>query len=106
MANIVVGCKLPHGLEIRVGDKTAVLKGTNSSLVIGGYGITEGVDADLFAAWLAANKDSASVSGGFIFARGKAESVKAEATEKKDNLNGFEGLNPAKPAPGIETAKA
>ncbi len=106
MANIVVGCKLPHGLEIRVGDKSAVLLGSNASLVIGGHGITEGVDKDLFDAWVVANKDSAAVTGGFIFAHGKTESVKAEASEKKGNKNGFEGLDPAKPAPGIEADKA
>jgi hypothetical protein len=105
MPKVSVGCKLPHGLEIRVGEQTAILLGTNASLVIGGHGITEGVDADLFNAWMTANKDSAAVKNGLIFAHGKTESVKAEASEKKGNKNGFEGLDPAKPAPGIEAAK-
>ena len=106
MSQITVGCKLPHGLEIRVGDKTQVLKGTNSALVIGGHGITEGVDKDLFDAWLAANKEAAAVINGLIFAHGKTESVKAEASEKTDNKNGFEGLNPARPMPGIKAMEA
>ena len=106
MPQITVGCKLPHGLEIRVGDKTQVLKGTNSALVIGGHGITDGVDKDLFDAWLAANKDAAAVINGLIFAHGKTESAKAEAAEKAANKNGFEGLNPTKPVPGIEALKA
>ena len=106
MPLITVACKLPHGLEIRVGDKTQVLKGTNSSLVIGGHGITEGIDKDFFDGWLAANKDAAAVINGLIFAHGKTESVKAEAAEKTGNKNGFEGLNPATPLPGVEPMKA
>lgn len=105
MPLITVACKLPHGLEIRVGDKTQVLKGTNSALIIGGHGITEGVDKDFFDAWMAANKESAAVINGLIFSHSKTESAKAEAAEKADNKNGFEGLNQAKPMPGIEALK-
>jgi hypothetical protein len=105
MAKVTVGCKLPHGLQIRVGETAVVLAGTNSSLVIGGHGITEGVDKDFFDAWMLANKDSAAVQGGFIFAHAKTDNVKAEAEEKADNRNGFEGLDPDKPAPGIEAVK-
>lgn len=101
---LTVGCKLPHGLQIRVGDTVVTLLGSNSSLVIGGHGITENVDKQFFDAWMAANKDAAAVKNGLIFAHEKTGSVKAEASEKKDNKNGFEGLDPAKPAPGIAPA--
>jgi hypothetical protein len=104
MAKVSVGCKLPHGLQIKVADTVVVLAGTNSSLVIGGYGITEGVDKDFFDAWMAANADSAAVKGEFIFSHSKTENVKAEAADNAQNTNGFEGLNPAAPAPGINPA--
>lgn len=98
---VTVGCKLPHGLYLDIGDKRVTLLGSNSSLVIGGHGITENVDREFFDKWLSLHKDSAAVKGGFIFAHDKTNSVKSEAEEKKDNRNGFEGLDPDKPAPGI-----
>ncbi len=101
MPQITVGCKLPHGLHLDVGAKRVTLNGSNSSLVIGGHGITENVDKDFFEQWLAQNKDSAAVKGGFIFANEKTNNVKAEASEKKDNKNGFEAINPKKPAKDI-----
>ena len=101
MAQTTVGCRLPHGLIITVGEVSVELKGTNSSLVIGGHGITEGVDKEFFDKWLSMNKDSAAVKAGLIFSHEKTNSVKAEAIEKKDNKNGFEGIDPAKPGPGI-----
>jgi hypothetical protein len=106
MTKVTVGCKLPHGLHLDVAGQRITLLGTNASNVIGGHGITENVDKELFEKWLSDNKDSAAVTGGFIFAHGKVENVKAEAKEKKANKNGFEGLDPAKPAPGIVPVEA
>jgi len=101
MATITVGTKLPHGLTIQVGEVSVELKGQNSSLIYGGHGITEGVDKEFFDKWLSMNKDSAAVKAGLIFSHEKTNNVKAEAIEKKDNKNGFEGIDPAKPGPGI-----
>lgn len=101
MSLTTVGCKLPHGLIITVGDVSIELKGQNSTNIIGGHGITEGVDKELFEKWLSLNKDSAAVKNGLIFSHEKASSVRAEAMEKKDNKNGFEGIDPANPGPGV-----
>lgn len=102
MATITVGCKLPHGLIIEVDGVPVTLNGTNSSNVIGGYGLTEGVDSDFFQKWMAANKDSAAVKNDLIFAQGRADSARAAASERKGVKNGFEGIDPNKPAPGVE----
>lgn len=102
MALITVGCKLPHGLHLDVGGTRVTLLGTNKSNVIGGHGITEGVEESFFKKWLVQNKDSAAVKNGLIFAHEKVENTKAEAIEKANNRNGFEGIDPNKPAPGVE----
>lgn len=106
MPQITVGCKLPNGLHLDHGGKRVTLKGSNSALVIGGHGITEGVDKDLFDAWMAAHKDYQPVKAGLIFAHDKKANVEAEAKEKATNKSGFEGLNPDKPMPGILKATA
>ena len=95
---------MPNGLIIRMGDKSITLKGANSSALIGGHGMTE-VDKELFDAWLARNKDYEPVKQGLIFAHEKEVNTKAEATEKKHTKSGAEGLNPDKPAPGLEKAE-
>ena len=80
---LTVGCKLPNGLIIEVDGKTAVINGTNTSKVIGGHGITENVDADLFNAWIERNKERKVVKNELIFAHTQKESVKASATIKQ-----------------------
>lgn len=94
-----VACKLPNGLVLELGDKRVILKGSNSSLIIGGHGITEGVDADFFNAWLAAHQDLAFVQEGFLFAHEKANNTAAQAKERADVETGLEPMDPdAKPA--------
>jgi hypothetical protein len=102
MATVTVGCKLPHGLHLDLNGKRVTLLGTNSSAVIGGHGITENVDKEFFEKWMSLNKESAAVKAGLIFAHERAGNAQAEAKEKKENKNGFEGLDPKKPAPGIK----
>jgi hypothetical protein len=85
--------------------KRITLKGTNSALVIGGHGITENVDKDHFDAWMKLHAESEMVKGKFIFSHDKAESVKAKAKDHAENKNGFEGLDPKAPAPGIKPAE-
>lgn len=104
MPQISVGCKLPNGLHLDHGGKRVTLNGSNASVVIGGHGITEGVDADFFDAWMKAHEDYQPVKQGLIFAHGKTASVQAMAKERASNKSGFEGLNPDAPAPGIKPA--
>lgn len=73
-------------------------------VVVGGYALTQGVPAQFWEAWLAQNKDAPFVKQKLIFAHEKAGNAVGEAKEKREVLSGFEGLNPDKPAPGIERA--
>lgn len=98
MATVTVGCKLPNGLIIQVGNKSHTLKGANDTAIVGGHGITEGVDKELWDAWNAANKDRTMVKNGHVFAHGKTESTKAEATEKTSNKTKLEPIDPSKEA--------
>lgn len=91
---VTVGCKLPNGFIMQVGQTTHIIKGFNSSNVSSGVGITSDVPADLWKAWLAENKDRALVKNGHVFAYANRKDVEKEAGEKKDNPSGTEGLTP------------
>lgn len=83
-------------------------------VVVGGYALTPGVDADFWKAWLEQNKDSPLVLSGQIFAHGTTASTRAQAQEQREVTSGLEPLNmdgdPRMPKPatgsvtGIETA--
>lgn len=93
---VAIGCKLPNGFFMQVGDVSHVIKGYNSSVVIGGHGITEDVPADLWAAWLKENKDRDLVKNGFVFAHSNKKDVKAAAGEKTKTKSGTEPLEQPK----------
>ena len=101
MNTVIVGCKLPNGLILELDEQRVVLNGSNSSSIIGGFGMTE-VNKPLFDAWLAKHKDYEPVKQGLVFAQEKEVNAKAEAKDKTKLKNGLEGLDPAKPAEGIE----
>lgn len=105
MSTVNVGCKIPNGIIAEMGDKRVLLRGSNSSVVIGGHGITENVDADFFAAWREKNKELPFVKLGLVFAHEKPQAVAAQAKERVDELTGLEPLSPdAKPAGLTEVA--
>lgn len=99
---VIVGCKLPHGLKITLEGKTVVLNGTKSSVIAGGYGLTHDVDKDFFDKFLSTYKDVPYVKNKMVFAQGKQASAESQAAELQNEVSGFEGINPDKPAPGIE----
>lgn len=101
MPQVTVGCKLPNGLVIEKGEKKVVLKGANTSELIGGHGITEGVDKDFFEAWLADHKDLDFVKGGFVFAHEKSQNASAEAKDRSKNKTGLEPLDPTDKPKGL-----
>ncbi|EGT4273709.1 hypothetical protein VWS36_004198 [Cronobacter sakazakii] len=101
---IVVGCKLPNGLVVEQEGYTVTLNGANSSNVVGGYGLTEGVDKDAFEKWLEVHKNQPYVKNELVFAQAKANSAQSKATENASVKSGLEGLPQDKPAPGIEKA--
>ncbi|MCI0311949.1 hypothetical protein E7W35_12745 [Cronobacter sakazakii] len=101
---IVVGCKLPNGLVVEQDGYTVTLNGSNSSNVVGGYGLTEGVDKDAFEKWLEVHKNQPYVKNELVFAQAKANRAQSKATENASIKSGLEGLPQDKPAPGIEKA--
>jgi hypothetical protein len=63
-----------------------------------GFGLTFGVDADFWEAWVNQNKDYTPYARGMIFAHAKVENARAEAKEKGDKKAGIKsGLEPIDP---------
>lgn len=100
---VTVGCKLPNGLILEVDGKTVELSGANSSVVVGGHGITRDVDAALWDAWLKEHSERDMVKNGFVFAHEKIASTNAEAEEKSDNKTKLEPMAPDDKANGVQT---
>lgn len=135
-AAVDVCCKLPNGLHLAVfrmedhvepvmggGVRTVqravpegrvTVRGTGRRLddprIVGGYAVTRGVDADLWARWMAQNKDSDIVRNGLIFADEKPAMATGKAKEQADIRSGLEPLDPDRLPPEfagkIEKAKA
>lgn len=101
---LTVGCKLPNGLVLEQDGYQVELKGSNSSLVFGGYGLTEGVDKDAFDKWLSVHKNQPYVKNDLVFAQAKTNSAQAKASENAKVKSGLEGLPQDKPMAGIEKA--
>lgn len=124
---VSVGCKLPHGLHLQVFTpgkaasngvpeqpakpigKRVTIKGANANfsdtiltIPAGSFGITENVDKDFMERWLKDNRDMEAVKNGQIFIHDKTVTVAAEGKAKREQVTGFEGLNPAKPPLGIK----
>lgn len=99
---VTVGCKLPHGLKVKLDGVEVTFNGANSSRVVGGYGLTEGIDKDFFDKFMAVHADLPYVKNELIFAQEKANSAVSAAKERADEKTGFEGLDPEKPGNGIQ----
>lgn len=98
---VTIGCKLPHGLiiEARGSDGDIVrhtLNGANAARIVGGYGITENVSADLWKAFLKKNAKMAAVVNGQIFVHSDLKSVESEAKNRRNIETGFEPIDPVK----------
>lgn len=133
---VTIACKMPNGLILRLfkmvegtelvlGGGTrkirkavdtgqqVTINGAASRIdrapkhqIVGGYGLTHGVDADFWAAWRSQNDDSDLVRNHIIFAHGAVEDAIAEATEKAEVRSGLEPLDRLKMPKGVEIAKA
>lgn len=95
---VIVGCKLPSGLEIRVGDASVVLNGANSNTVVDdtGFGITK-VDGEFWEAWKKGHHDFTPLVNGLIFAHDDQAKTRSQAKENAKELTGLEGIDPKKP---------
>lgn len=93
---VTVGCKYPTGVLLQVGSTTFQVKGSNSSEIFGGHGITDDVPKDLWDAWLLNHKNHDLVTKGYIFAHEQRKEVKAQAKDKSTNLTKAEALEKPK----------
>lgn len=101
MATVTVACKLPHGLIIKTGGKSATLAGANSSRIIGGYGLTQ-VDKDLFDAWSKEYASYPPLKNELIFVQDSASKAEGRAKEQAEVKSGLERLDRDKPAKGVK----
>ena len=103
MSKITVGCRLPNGLVIRVGDpnsgETRVeLRGQNADMNGAIFiqpthcGYTE-VDKDFWDKWVAANADFPAYKNGAIFAESSESKARGSAKERVKEVTGLEGVN-------------
>lgn len=120
---MLVGCKLPHGLEISHEGVTVALNGANvgydgdnpwkngaapdSYDRISGVGLTklEGKQVDAFKAWMElSGKGHGPVKSGMIFLVANKTEANQEAKLLEDEKTGFDGLDPSKDLPdGLST---
>jgi hypothetical protein len=101
MSNVTVGCKVPLGLKLTLGDKSVILAGSNASRIIGGYGLTV-VDKDFWDRWSAENATLILLTNGMLFVQESANKAEGQAKEQAEIKSGFERLDLNKPAPGIQ----
>jgi len=99
---VYVGCKLPNGLLLQVGNEAVELAGANASEIVGGYGVTP-VSRDFWEAWAAEHRSYEPLKSGLLFMQDKQDDAKAQAKDQKD-VKGIEGVNADKPAPGAVKA--
>lgn len=107
-AKVVIGCKLPHGLIIHVGDARHTLIGANTSDLINGFGITRDVPKDLWDEWLRLHPKYEPIKQGLIFviAKGNEEKeVFAATADRKSAPTGLEPIDPEKPGNGVTMAE-
>lgn len=100
---VTVACKLPNGLQIKVGDKAVNLRGTNTPDAIGGYGFTL-VDEAFFKEWLSRHPTFTPVARGLIFAHPKGRPARDQAKEQAEVKNGMEPLDASQPIRGVGPA--
>lgn len=116
MANVTVGCKLPHGLQLKLPNKdgsetVVVLKGANSGTIIGLDGrVIRGtcgytpVDEAFITEWLKVYKDYVPVKQKLIFIQRNLGEAKAQAADQADQKTGFEPMDQNKLVNGITPA--
>lgn len=117
MASVIVGCKIPNGLVIRLAEQVEMvetpdrrdrytvvvdqgeqitLAGIHTPGVIAsaeGYGLTIVDDGEAMKKWLADNKDQPSVKNGFIFIEESKERAADKAKDAKGKKTGLERLD-------------
>lgn len=113
---VTIGCKLPHGLVIRLYSKSegedgkpvmatnsepVKLNGANDPKAIFGFGLTQ-VDAEFWEAWIKQNPTFPAIKNGLITVQSSAAKAIDQARDNQAAKTGVEPINPDKPAKGIE----
>lgn len=104
MNTVLIGCKLPHGLRFQGSQGQEItLNGMNTAVIDGGFGLTH-VDEDEAALFFATHAEAAYVKSQavFSFQTDAVDDIADMGTDLAGEKTGFEGLNPEKPAPGME----
>jgi hypothetical protein len=100
MANVTIGCRLPNGLVLEVGDKSVELAGQRqtqqrSKIILlspDDYGTTE-VDESFWQAWKqSVGKDFAPLASGAIFEAKNTNDASAKAKDLKSKKTGHEAM--------------
>lgn len=111
---VTVACNVSIGIVMEApGKESKIIRGPAvkygeipAFVISGGYALTPNVDADLYDAWMVANKSSDMVQNHCIFAHAKTSDASAQAKEMIDEKSGLEPLDPAKPGKGLEPVGA
>lgn len=101
--SILVGCKLPCGIQLDGPSGPIVINGVNTAMIHGGFGLTH-VDANDWAYLLGTYAAHAAFKSQAIFTTGNdnVADIAAKGAELSDERTGFEGLDPTKPGKGLE----
>ena len=87
---------MPHGMKMDVFvkgvKKRVVLRGNNSSLVVGGFGLTENVEKDFIDQWLKENANLECVQKGLIWYYKDTPGAHKRALEEAEKRHGMEQL--------------
>src|SRR5262245_15898253 len=113
METCVVGCKLPHGLNLDLilkkgadgqPDETQriLLKGKNASHIVGGYGLTQNVPKEAFEQWLKDNARRKFVRNGSVFMEVSEQRARSAAKERRGEKTGLEAIDPLAKKNGVE----
>lgn len=100
---VLVGCKLPCGIELDGPRGTITINGKNTSMIANGFGLTH-IDETDWAYLLAVYSTHAAFKNNAIFATGSdsVADVAELAEDLKSEKTGMEGLDPTKPGAGVE----
>jgi hypothetical protein len=98
---VTVGCKLPHGQHLRLGERRITLNGQNTEGFVapGGYGLTT-IDADDWAALQKKYAGDPAFINELIFAEETKVKAEKKAEKNADKATGLEQIDPNKLPPG------
>jgi len=110
---VVVACKIPCGIRLRLPDLTFdeyTVQGPNvpygrEPIDAGtGYALTPGIPKDFWDKWWERNKDAEFARKRYIFAHVKGQDARAETKDYAKHFSGLEPVNQEDPKMGITKA--